>query len=194
MQGTYADVRRGLHGLAMPSAEAWAGRLRLKRVGREHVGPCPVCGGSDRFHVRDGPNGRTAWGCRGCIDGQPTDAKRRATAAVMRATWGRGGGPATATPRPPRGPRRRSRTGIAAALWRRTIPVGDSPAHPARLWLAGTGGHGPLWRPYVPLPPTVRWQQGNAGGGALVAGLWPLGDTRQVQLRGVHVVTVAADG
>ena len=52
MKGTYADVGRGLHGLAMPSAEAWAGRLQLKRVGREHVGPCPVCGGPDRFHVR----------------------------------------------------------------------------------------------------------------------------------------------
>lgn len=35
----------------------------LKRVGREHKGPCPFCGGRDRFAVfADG----TGWMCRGC--------------------------------------------------------------------------------------------------------------------------------
>src|SRR5262249_55239629 len=37
--------------------------IRLKRVGRELIGPCPVCGGTDRF----GANIRKQkWNCRGC--------------------------------------------------------------------------------------------------------------------------------
>lgn len=34
----------------------------LKRTGREHVGPCPACGGVDRFSVNPSKN---AWNCRG---------------------------------------------------------------------------------------------------------------------------------
>src|SRR5262249_43736806 len=37
--------------------------IRLKRVGRELIGPCPRCGGIDRF----GANIRKQkWNCRGC--------------------------------------------------------------------------------------------------------------------------------
>jgi len=40
--------------------------IRLKRVGRELIGPCPVCGGTDRF----GANIRKRkWNCRGCAKG-----------------------------------------------------------------------------------------------------------------------------
>lgn len=35
----------------------------LKRIGREHHGPCPICGGSDRFTVW--PHEGRAW-CRQC--------------------------------------------------------------------------------------------------------------------------------
>lgn len=34
----------------------------LKRAGREHVGPCPFCGGADRFSVNPG---KQKWNCRG---------------------------------------------------------------------------------------------------------------------------------
>ena len=37
--------------------------IALKRVGRELVGPCPVCGGADRFAVH---LGKQLWNCRGC--------------------------------------------------------------------------------------------------------------------------------
>ena len=51
-----------------PSPDWWsgnAGHLHLKRVGGELVGPCPHCGGTDRFAVRltDG-----LVNCRGCAD------------------------------------------------------------------------------------------------------------------------------
>lgn len=39
-----------------------AGRdTRLKRVGAWHIGPCPFCGGHDRFNVKP-----DRWYCRGC--------------------------------------------------------------------------------------------------------------------------------
>lgn len=35
---------------------------KLKRAGREHVGPCPACSGSDRFSINPSKN---LWNCRG---------------------------------------------------------------------------------------------------------------------------------
>lgn len=35
---------------------------KLKRAGREHVGPCPACNGTDRFSINPGKN---LWHCRG---------------------------------------------------------------------------------------------------------------------------------
>ena len=46
----------------------------LKRVaatgGGEFAGPCPVCGGRDRFHVQPGTN---RWFCRRCTGGPEQD-------------------------------------------------------------------------------------------------------------------------
>lgn len=56
--------------------EAWVGRARdadlleqavrcgalLKRAGREHTGPCPSCGGTDRFSINPV---KSKWHCRG---------------------------------------------------------------------------------------------------------------------------------
>jgi DNA primase len=40
--------------------------VKLKREGRELVGPCPVCGGTDRFSVSIN---KQVWNCRGCSKG-----------------------------------------------------------------------------------------------------------------------------
>jgi hypothetical protein len=46
---------------------------RLKKVGDEYVGPCPQCGGDDRFAInprKQGKNGKLGlFGCRGCKEG-----------------------------------------------------------------------------------------------------------------------------
>jgi phage/plasmid primase-like uncharacterized protein len=39
---------------------------QLKRVSGEHVGPCPVCGGTDRFSVNVK---KGIWNCRQCAKG-----------------------------------------------------------------------------------------------------------------------------
>jgi hypothetical protein len=40
--------------------------LQLKRQGRELVGPCPECGGRDRFAIH---TIKQVWNCRGCVRG-----------------------------------------------------------------------------------------------------------------------------
>ena len=37
--------------------------IKLKRVGAEYIGPCPLCGGTDRFSVNAN---KKVWNCRGC--------------------------------------------------------------------------------------------------------------------------------
>jgi phage/plasmid primase-like uncharacterized protein len=51
----------------VPMADAVARLgLQLKRQGRELVGPCPRCGGRDRFAIN---LGKQVWNCRGCSRG-----------------------------------------------------------------------------------------------------------------------------
>jgi len=37
--------------------------IKLKRSGTEHIGPCPICGGTDRFAYN---TTKQCWNCRGC--------------------------------------------------------------------------------------------------------------------------------
>ena len=68
----------------LPNIEDWAARLDLRNRSGEYVGPCPVCGGTDRFHVGRGRGGAAMVGCRGCIDGQPADVRHKAFGRVLR--------------------------------------------------------------------------------------------------------------
>ena len=53
----------------------------LVKKGREFVGPCPICKeGSDRFHVKEGADGKPVFGCRHCIDGGEDNSGERAKA------------------------------------------------------------------------------------------------------------------
>ena len=58
----------------LPSWADWSDRadaLGLRLRSAELIGPCPSCGGTDRFHIRRrGPDAMV--GCRGCIDGGGT--------------------------------------------------------------------------------------------------------------------------
>jgi hypothetical protein len=45
------------------------GQVALKKVGAYHVGPCPFCGGVDRFTIKHTPEG-DRWHCRGCGGGK----------------------------------------------------------------------------------------------------------------------------
>ena len=70
----------------LPAADEWAARLDLARKGGEWCGPCPVCGGTDRFHVRSGSAGARV-GCRGCIDGELPHVRGERFGRVLRAAF-----------------------------------------------------------------------------------------------------------
>ena len=155
-----SDVRDTL-----PGVEEWTAALDLTRIGREWIGPCPLCGGEDRFHVRDS-GGRPAVGCRGCIDGQPDGERAKRFGELLRAVF-----PARAvTPVrfPPRVPRTRpapvkrreaADSAIAGRLWRRRCP----PMTPRRghTWPGARCGPRTASAPACPLrcdgSPVARW-------------------------------------
>ena len=74
-------------GIGLPAVGDWADALGLKRRGRERVGPCPLCGGDDRFHVREGRGGQALVGCRGCIDGQPAAIRQKRFGELLRTAF-----------------------------------------------------------------------------------------------------------
>lgn len=70
------DFARPTHAEIVGAYEATTGKLKL--AGSEHHGPCPVCGGEDRFWInRDG-----GLGCRGC---EPSESNPGAFKAIMSA-------------------------------------------------------------------------------------------------------------
>ncbi|MCY4590777.1 MAG: toprim domain-containing protein [Alphaproteobacteria bacterium] len=160
----------------LPGFSAWqarAGTLGLKRSGRELVGPCPVCGGRDRFRVT-----RTGGAfCRHCCpDGRDTAALRRLIEAAGFA-WpapenagerrkGAHGTAATTRRQAANGPQgrpggvsggggrlppdaRRAKIARAHRVWGEVVP---DPG-PVCAYLAARG----CWPPDVPLPDSVRW-------------------------------------
>ena len=143
------------------TAADWAERCAdLKPAGRgKWSGPCPLCGGVDRFHVESRADGGAIIGCRGCIDGQPLHVRRARFGELVRVLWpssGHGGlGRFTRRPSTARAareaaePEMETEQAPVARLWTSTIPD-PGPVH---RYLAGRGA----WPPYEPLPDTVRW-------------------------------------
>ena len=61
----------------------------LRRSGAEWVGPCPACGGTDRFRVRAGATQAGAViACRHCLDGQEAAARRGRYSEIVQAVFG----------------------------------------------------------------------------------------------------------
>ena len=150
----------------LPGVKEWADTLDLTRRGREWIGPCPLCGGDDRFHVRDS-GGRAKVGCRGCIDGQSDGERAKRFGEVLRAVF-----PARAVTQArfptmvPRTPpalvngHEAARRAIAERLWAAAAPADRTPARTylAGRWVWPPDGIGPS------LPASVRWlPRGTAG-------------------------------
>ena len=132
--------------------------IELRRNGAEWAGPCPLCGGEDRFHVAD-HKGYARIGCRGCIDGEPEDNRNQRYGEIMALLWPRPSKTAamsrkahkpssnrpgrTAKPNP-------TTTAQAAELWAATVKCEDTPA---QTYLVGRRA----WPEREPAPLTVGW-------------------------------------
>ncbi len=146
---------------------------KLKRSGAEFVGPCPRCGGRDRFAVN--PR-RGLWNCRGCgCGGDVVSLVQRLTGRSFAesARWlDRGGSTAPAAAVKPRQAPVSAASGdnglgFARTVWRASLPLGDGP----RAYLAGRkiaidaapGLGGLRWSPLCP------WGDGGATASCIIA-------------------------
>ena len=153
--------------LNRPPADWWTGRaaqLRLKKQGSELVGPCPNCGGTDRFHVRlrDG-----LFGCRQCGDWRrildaagwvwPSEPCAGTHMSPVR-TQPRTGPSRVRPPTPDRAVRPSdSRAAGKISRARKVWAGADANSTLTTRYLSGRGA----WPPDAPLPSTVRWAPAN---------------------------------
>ena len=172
----------------VPSWADWCDRsdaLGLRMDSGELVGPCPSCGGDDRFHIRRrGPDALV--GCRGCIDGGgtgfgavlraafPERSERvrrpeRPVGAISRSrTHGRKVRTASDPTPDPADIAPDPRAALVAQLWARSVPAD---ATPGRLYLALRLA----WPPHgigPELPAAVRWLDANTAPGKAPAAKW----------------------
>ena len=73
--------------------EDWVDALKLKRVGKRYVGPCPLCGDhnkpdSDRFRVTRGDSVPVLIACRTCVDHLEGEARAKRIGEITRAVFG----------------------------------------------------------------------------------------------------------
>ena len=163
---------------SLPGVDDWVRACDLSKRGSEWCGPCPLCGGKDRFHVRDA-DGRALVGCRGCIDGRLQEDRRRQYSKLLREVFGNAGDLVTAnafTSRR-RSSETRSRTDAARAdlalsvarrIWDAGIKADGTPAH---RYLVGRM----VWPPNgvgPGLPASVRWLARDAAPAAVPGAQW----------------------
>ena len=183
----------------LPTADEWAARLDLRRSGGEWFGPCPSCGGTDRFHVRRGPAGALV-GCRGCIDGQPADVRGKAFGAILQEVFPERTGekrrangndfraPASSR-RTGSAPRSKPRdtTGAARRVWDATRPLAGTIAE--RYLHARGVGHVAV-APSLRFSPALWHREAGQSFPAIVAGIQDVHGA----FRGGHRIWLAPDG
>ena len=124
-----------------------------RRSGGEWKGPCPVCGGDDRFWINE-----SRLGCRGCRPGKNNPA---AFLAIVKALGGR------AQEAPDLDPAMLRRNKEKMDQWRRR-KRGCTMEMAHQAWLRATPGDGTpaavylcrarvCWPAALALPPSVRW-------------------------------------
>lgn len=183
---TLADWRAAL------AASGWT---PARKTGPEWAGPCPVCGGVDRFHVGTGRRVAVLAGCRkGCTFPEIAravfgEARPRPDPEPWRTRPAWQKTPETATEPPPSRTPSEARQSLAARLWARSVAIPADPAHPARRWAARRD----LWPAYRPFPDAVRWlPPWRVRPGAVIAAFAPLGPGPAPS--GVQCVHIGPDG
>jgi hypothetical protein len=184
-----------------------AGRdLRLKRVSAvELAGPCPVCGGDDRFSIN---TRKQVWNCRGCGKGgdiidlvqhlEGCDFERAITTLVgERSAVDRTAAPSDmvriAKEKTAAAERERAeRLRLALHLWKRHLPIADSAAD-TYLRCRGYRGSAPGTLGFLPAigkhPPALIGAFGLAH--EIEPGVIEIADDA---VRGIHLTRLRPDG
>ena len=145
--------------------EDWLDALRVKTAKAKSGIPCPLCGGTDRFHLQRGTRGQAViGGCRQCSKPLYPDIAR----AVFGDSEHDSRRPVSRPPSLPRTTKVARPSDLAAAqrayarrCWESAEWTPDSPSHPTRRWLwnrQGRDAKGPsLWWADLQPPPVVRY-------------------------------------
>jgi phage/plasmid primase-like uncharacterized protein len=167
--------------------------VQLKRVGRELVGPCPACGGVDRFAVNVA---KQIWNCRGCAKGGDvidlvrhidsvdfTTAVATLTGEKPRRT------PVRTTPKQTNGHNgasdyERRQHAKAAWLWRQRQPIVGSIAE--TYLRQARGYHGPL-------PPTLGFLPAHKDYHPAMVAAFGIADAPH-DVDAVHLTLLKSDG
>ena len=123
--------------LQRETLEDWLNALAAIGVEMEPVGahnfngPCPLCGGKDRFHLSQGDE-RVLVGCRRCIDGKPKEVSRKRYGMLTKHLFPPGRRRQHSTPAPvqaPARPRGQASDAVQRArrIWAATAPVDRTP-------------------------------------------------------------------
>jgi hypothetical protein len=171
--------------------------VQLKRVGRELVGPCPACGGHDRFSANVT---QQLWNCRGCAKGGDViDLVQHLDGvgfiAAKKTLIGEQPRRAMVKPAPKvnsdADDYERRQRGKAAWLWQRCQPIVGSIAE---TYLRKRGYHGPLPLTLGFLPPWREHHPAMIAAFALVDEPEPgtLGQPHDVDA--VHLTLLKPDG
>ena len=149
--------------------EDWLDALGVTAAKAKAGIPCPLCGGTDRFHVQRGTRGQAViGGCRQCSKPLYPDIARAVfgdSEHVSRRPVARRSDPRP-TPTMPRnvsGPSdlAAAQRAYARRCWEAAEWTPTAPSHPARRWLwnrQGPDAPGPsLWWGELPPPPVVRY-------------------------------------
>lgn len=172
----------------------------LRRMGNELIGPCPRCGGTDRFAISLRKN---LWHCRGCqkggdsialtmhLDGVPFQA------AVERLI-GPPAGNSQVIPQSSVGSKHREkddadRTRRAQALWRRRQPGGDSPGT-RYLQVRGYCGPIPATLGYLPAYRSEQHPALIAAFGSADEREQDVLAIRNINVKAVHLTFLQPDG
>ena len=197
-------MRGGAHSFEEWRASLASADWQGKRTGiREWAGPCPLCGGTDRFHFRPGSRGAAVLAsCRGC------DASFAELAAAVFGNsdhrkpkdpvWWKGRFLDPETPEE----RRIRNSGVGPAqveppitritrttrLWSGAKSIPRDPSHPARRWAARRN----LWLECGIWPHAMRWHTGS-----IVAAFAPVAEWLEIETpepTGVQCLHIDPDG
>jgi DNA primase len=103
--------------------------IQLRGRGPERWGPCPVCGGTDRFSIN---LKKQLWNCRGCgLGGDVIDLVQHIDQCDYRAaceTLRLDDRPTSSSPPPPVSRQNNDNSANAGRIWRAAVPIAGTPA------------------------------------------------------------------
>ena len=151
----------------LPTWNEWqdaSAALGLRERAGELIGPCPSCGGRDRFHVRARHDGGAIVGCRGCIDGRGIGGGATGFAAVIASAFPDHAAERNRHRERAGYPRRRpTRPNNAPKIWGASEAAEGTPA---AAYLRARHAWPPKGKKFPKMPESVRW---------IPAGGWPKG-------------------